>query len=235
VARQQLDIAAATLGRTEGELGRLAGVLARAELDLSYAEITAPFAGVVGLTAFDPGALVGPESGPLVTLTQLDPMRVEFQTPTATMLDFREGGGARDDLRVELVLPNGRRYDRAGRIDFVDTVVGRTTDTVTVRAVFENPDYALPDGALVTVELVGDAPELVLSVPRRAVQRDQVGPFVLVVGPDNRVEQRRVQIARATRDISVIAGGLAEGELVITEGLNAVRPGIEVDAAPAGG
>jgi len=76
---------------------------------------------------------------------------------------------------------------------------------------------------------------LVLSVPRRAVQRDQEGAFVLVVGDDSRVQRRPVQVARTSAGRAVIASGLEEGEEVITEGVNKVRPGITVDAAPAAG
>jgi membrane fusion protein (multidrug efflux system) len=106
---------------------------------------------------------------------------------------------------------------------------------VTVRARFDNPDGVLPDGALVTVMLEASEEQLVLSVPRRAVQRDQEGAFVLVVNGESKVEQRRVEVSRATQARAVIASGLEQGERVITEGVNKVRPGIVVDAAPAAG
>ena len=106
---------------------------------------------------------------------------------------------------------------------------------MTVRARFDNPDGTLLDGALVRVALEQGDPEMVLSVPQSAVQRDQLGTFVMVVGDDGKVEQRRVTVARSAQGRSVIENGLAEGEQVIVEGLNKVRPGVVVDAAPAGG
>lgn len=233
VAQQQLDVAEANLGRADGEVARLQAALDRARLDLSYTVITAPFDGVTGLTREDVGAFVGPQSPPLTTLTRLDPMRVAFPVPTALLLDTRAQGAGAEAIAVTLTLPNGDVHPTEGRIDFVDAAVTQTTDTVMVRAVFDNPDGLLLDRTLVGVSLEGDEPELVLNVPRRAVQRDQVGSFVLVVGPDGVVEQRRVSVGRATVREAVIAAGLEEGELVIVEGLNRVRPGIVVDAALA--
>ncbi len=236
IAQSELDVALANLGKVEGEIKRLKGQLARAELDVAYTEITAPFDGVVGLTRFDIGAYVGPESGALTTLTRLDPMSVEFPVASALLLNYRDrtaGSDAAGETAVSLVLPNGAVYDHPGRIDFIDAEVAPGTDTVTVRAVFDNPDGILLDGGLVRVELEAAEESLVLSVPQQAVARDQVGAFVMVVGADSAVEMRRVEVARVTRGRSVIRSGLEEGELVITEGLNKVRPGITVDAAMA--
>lgn len=237
VAQTVLDQAEANLGKAVGEVERLEAARAIAEQNLAYTRITAPFDGVMGLSAVDVGALVGPETGALTTLTRLDPMTAEFAVPTAEYLRFRRrvrAGEATREASVTLSLPDGSTYEHAGDIDFVDAAVAQGTDTVTLRAVFPNPDRLLPDGALVGVTLRQAEPQMVLTVPQRAVQRDQLGSFVMTVGDDGTVARRRVEVARTDRGLSVIAEGLAEGERVITDGVNKVRPGITVDAAPAG-
>lgn len=237
VAQSELDVAEAQLHKVEGQLMQLNAALDQQRLQLSYTQVVAPFDGRTGLTAFDVGALVGPDSGPLVTLTRLDTVEVEAQVETARVLDFRaaEAAGRIKALpTVHLTLPNGAVYPLPGTLDFLATTVGMTTDTVTVRARFDNPDRMLLDGGLVTVALEQGDADLVLSVPQTAVQRDQLGPFVMVVDPDGKVEQRRVVVARTAQGRAVIESGLAKGEQVIVEGLNKVRPGAVVDAATAG-
>jgi membrane fusion protein (multidrug efflux system) len=105
---------------------------------------------------------------------------------------------------------------------------------VLIRAVFPNPDGLLRDGSLVSVELTGDTPDPVLTVPQQAVQRDLTGPYVLVVDAAGLVEQRRIDLDRTTGGHAVVASGLAVGERVITEGVNKARPGATVNAALAG-
>ncbi|MEM6972889.1 MAG: efflux RND transporter periplasmic adaptor subunit [Pseudomonadota bacterium] len=235
VAQSELDVAEANLGRADGEIARLQAERARAELDVDYTAIQAPFDGVMSLNACDIGAFVGPDSGALVTLTRLNPMTVEFPVATALVLDYRRQAvaGQTGSVSVTLQLPDGTTYDRAGRIDFVDAEVDAGTDTVTVRAVFANPDGLLIDGALVSVALRGDTPQEVLNVPSRAISRDQIGAFVLVVDDASIVELRRVEVTRSTDGRSVITSGLEAGENVIVDGLNKVRPGLRVDAAVA--
>lgn len=236
VAQSDLGIVQANVGRVEGQLKRLRGELARAKLDMDYCRITAPFDGVAGLTRADVGALVGPETGALTTLTRLDPMTVEFPIPTAAYLRHRAARaaeGAAAEVEVSLTLADGAEYPRTGRVDFLDATVAQGTDTLTARAVFENPEGLLLDGALVSVRLVERTPQLVLNVPQQAVQRDQVGAFVMVVTPDDTVELRRVEVGDIVQGRAVIRSGVSEGELVIIEGINKVRPGIRVDAALA--
>ena len=163
-------------------------------------------------------------------------MSAEFPIATAQLLTFREEAAKGDSGGVplaEITLPNGTVYGKEGKIDFVDAAVSQDTDTVTVRARFENPDAVLLDGALVEVALEQSDPALVLNIPQRAVQRDQAGAFVMVVGPESKVEMKRVEVSRTTRERSVIETGLEEGDMVITDGVNKVRPGIAVDAATA--
>jgi membrane fusion protein (multidrug efflux system) len=238
VAQQQLDVAEANFESAEAEVRRLNAQLARARLDLSYTEIRAPFAGIVGLAAADVGALVGPDRGPLVTLVRTDPMSVEFPVPERAVLEFQARVAAGEVGRVgavRLELADGSAYPEPGDIDFADVTVAPGTDTILIRAVFPNPDRRLTDGALVRVTLSAEAPQRLLTVPQQAVQRDLQGFFVLAVGPDSKVEVRRVQTAQGPRGLAVVTAGLEEGEQVIVEGANKVRPGIVVDAAPAAG
>ena len=237
VAQNELDVAQAQLDQAEGHLQQLNAALDQQKLQLSYTQVVAPFDGIVGLTAFDVGALVGPDSGPLVTLTRLDSVEVETQIETARVLDFRAAEaagkvGARP--AVHLTLANGKPYPLGGTVDYISADVGQGTDTVTVRARFDNPDRLLLDGALVRVALEQGDAAMVLTVPQTAVQRDQLGTFVMIVGAEGKVEQRRIAVARTSAGKAVIESGLTEGENVIVEGLNKVRPGILVDAGPAG-
>lgn len=233
VSQSELDVAEANLSKSEGELQRLGGSKERADLELSYTRITAPFEGVMGLSAADVGALVGPDSGSLVTLTRLDPINVEFPVATAAYLRYREReqrGEVGHEGNVQVVLPNGTKYPVKGAINFISSQVAQGTDTVTLRASFSNPDGVLLDGALVRVLLEQSDPQEVLAVPQQAVQRDQAGSFVMVVGSEGVVELRRVDVARNTRGQAVIAKGLKEGENVIADGVSKVRPGITVEA-----
>jgi membrane fusion protein (multidrug efflux system) len=235
-AQATLDTAEATLASREADVLRLGAALDRARTNLSYTEITAPFAGIVSTASVDLGALVGPQTGPLATLVQLNPIHAEFQVPTATMrtyLERVERGEATRDAAVSIQLANGTIYDRMGDLDFVDSSVNAGTDSVMVRARFENPEKLLLDGELVRVTLTYDKPEGELAVPQQAVQRDVQGAFVLVVGDEDVAEMRRIDVSRSTQGYAVIGSGLEPGERVITEGVNKVRPGTKVDAAPA--
>lgn len=236
--QSKVDIAEAQLKRAAADLTSLEGAKAKADLDLSYTKITAPFDGVVGLTSVDVGALVGPDSGPLATLTKLDPIYVEFPVAIALLLEYREGvkaGRYSGAANVNITLPNGREYPLKGTIDFIASNVSQGTDTAIVRAKFDNPEATLLDGTLVRVNLEQADKQDVLAVPEQAIQRDQQGAFVMVVGADNKVELRRVDVSRSARGQAVIDKGLKEGENVITDGVGKVRPGITVDATPAAG
>jgi membrane fusion protein (multidrug efflux system) len=236
-AEAVLQRAEADFQAKDADVRRLQAMRDQAALNLSYATITAPFDGRVGRAAVDVGALVGPETGALLTLVRVDPMTVEFAVPERVLLAYeaqaREAGGPQTGA-ITLVRSDGSTYPQAGSFDFADVEVNQATDTVMIRAEFPNPEGSLTDGALVSVTLTADPGEPQLTVPQIAVQRDLTGAFVLVVDDAGVVEQRRVEVARQAQGVAVIASGLEPGEMVVTEGINKVRPGITVDAALAG-
>ncbi|QIE56163.1 efflux RND transporter periplasmic adaptor subunit [Pikeienuella piscinae] len=237
VAEAVVQRAEAERGKIEGTLLQLQGSLQRAELDLSYTKIVAPTDGRIGLASVDVGDFVTLGDPPLAILTSVDPINVLFPIDEATLLDARARypEETAKNVIVELTLANGQEYDSKGSLDFIDVEVQQGTDTITLRASFANPEGRLIDGQLVNVTVRGEADEPSLTISPQALQKDQAGYFVLVVGDDGVVEKRQVEMDRVAGAVAVIKSGLKEGEMVITEGLNKARPGEKVDAAQADG
>lgn len=209
--------------------------LAAARLDLGYTRITAPVAGRIGKARYSVGSLVGPGSEALATIVSADPIEVEFPVTQRDLLAARRGvdeQGSAEGLEALLRLPDDSLYEHKGRIDFVDVTTNAGTDTVTVRARFPNPDRLLVDGQYLGVLLQRDAPEQALTVPQAALQIDQQGVYVLVVDGEQRARVRRIQTGALSGPRVVVTDGLAEGDLVITDGAQKVRPGQPVSASP---
>jgi len=222
-----------------------------AQINLGYTEITAPIDGKIGRSTYSVGAVVGPTSQPLATIVSQNPMRVSFPVSLRTGTELRDryaGRGGAEAVRVRVRLPNGQLHGPAGRIDFIDPQVDRSTDTVLVRAVIENPpmggssasgaggtDRPLIDGMFVNVFVEGAEPVPAVVIPRAAVLQDQGGNFVFVVDAENKAQRRGVTLGRTIADQVVIEGGLEGGETVVAEGVQRVRPGQPVQPGPAGG
>jgi membrane fusion protein (multidrug efflux system) len=243
----RVDDATANQRTAQAQLLGAQAQLRVAQISLGYTEITAPFAGKIGRSNFSPGAVVGPESGPLATIVSQDPMRVAFPVSLRAGIELRdryESRGGVEAVQVRIRLANNQIFSEAGRIEFIDTQVNRDTDTLLIRARITNPprsqaggtgdpERQLIDGMFVTVFVEGVEPVQAVVIPRAAVLQDQAGNFVFVVGAGNRAERRVVNLGRSIADQVVIEGGLQGGETVITEGVQRVRPGQPVQPSPA--
>ncbi|HWL69007.1 MAG TPA: efflux RND transporter periplasmic adaptor subunit [Geminicoccus sp.] len=238
-AQTKLDEAEARLGETKGDLMRQNAALARARLDLGYTDIKSPLTGRIGRANFSVGDFVGPDSGPLATVVAQDPVYVTFPVSQRQLLELRNEAARRGsdprNVTIRLRLADGSSYQEVGRLDFVDVQVDPGTDSVQVRAKLPNPDNLLIDRQLVTVLAETAEPELVLMVPQQSLQADQGGTYVLVVDAEDKVQVRRVVTGERQGAGVVVAEGLSENELVVTEGAQKVRPGQVVDAAEAAG
>ena len=218
-----------------------------AEINLGYTEIRAPIDGKISATDVTEGNVVSPTSGTLANLVSQDPMYVNFPVSVRAGLDLRnryQTKGGFSAVVLKLRLPDGQIYGQEGKLDYVSPTVATNTDTVTVRGVFPNPllpgvqanapaPRELFDGEFVTVLQEGVEPITVLAIPRAAVLSDQQGDYVYVVDAQNKAEQRRIQLGQSTPSTAVVSNGIKEGELVISEGLQRVRPGQTVSPSPA--
>ena len=218
-----------------------------AEINLGYTEIRAPIDGKISATEVTEGNVVSPTSGTLANLVSQDPMYVLYPVSTREGLELRnryDAIGGFNAVVLKLRLPDGRIYGQTGKLDYVSPTVATNTDTITVRAVIPNPRFPdqppdspapreLFDGEFVTVTVEGVAPITVLAIPRAAVLSDQQGDYVYVVDAQNKAQRRPIQLGQSTPSTAVVSNGLTKGELVISEGLQRVRPAEVVSPGPA--
>jgi membrane fusion protein (multidrug efflux system) len=237
----QSDLDSATATRDEDQANVLAGeaAVAQAALNLSYCTITAPIDGRIGVITLTKGNLVTPSTPTLATVNQMDPIRVVFSVSDRDVISVQRKTGSSPDkiaagLSLQLVLPDGSTYDHKGRISFIDNQVDASTGTIAVYADFANPDRLLVPGAYVNVQVRQAKPEVRPLVPVAAVQTDNSGSYVLVVGADNKIAQQSVQLGQQIAQNYVVSKGLTAGQKVVVEGVQKVHPGetVSPQAAP---
>ena len=209
--------------------------LEQAKINLGYTEIRAPFGGRIGTSNFSIGALVGPSAGPLATIVSEDPIYVTFPVSDRTILEVTAGNrasAATGNIAVHLRLANNLPYPEVGAIDFTGIKVDQATDTVMVRAKFPNPKNTLLDGQFVQIFAESKNPVEALLVPQKAVLTDQSGNYVLTVDAGNKVVQRPIMQGQTVGSDVVVPSGLKAGDIVVTEGLQRIRPGQVVVPEP---
>jgi membrane fusion protein (multidrug efflux system) len=241
-----VDAAVANQQSLEAQIQAAQAQVDLSQINLDYTRILSPIDGKIGRTAVTEGNVVTPSSGTLTTIVSQDPMYVTFPVSVREGLQLRDRYATRGGFKavvIRLRLTDGRIYDQVGQLNFVNNTIAQNTDTITLRGTIPNPILQhlsangtvreLTDNEFVTVLLEGVEPVEVLAIPRSAVLSDQQGEYVYVLGADNKAEQRRIQLGQSTSTIASVTSGLSDGEKVIVEGLQKVRPGQAVVPGPA--
>ncbi len=236
VSKQAYDEARAASLQAEAELER-------ARIDLRYTKVLAPISGRIGRSAVTEGALVSNgQAQELATIQQLDPIYVDVTQPARDLLalrrdlaDGRLQKAGENAAKVTLKLEDGSDYGHEGKLEFSEVTVDPGTGSVTLRAVFPNPDKVLLPGMFVHAQLVAGLKSEAILVPQQGVTRNTKGePTAMVVNAENKVELRPIKTERAVGNRWLVGEGLQPGDRVITEGLQFIQPGVEVEVAPAG-
>ena len=238
VSKAGLDGAIATQATANASVKQAQAQVDTAKINMSYTKIHSPIDGRVSATKVDVGNLVNSSSGPLATVTSVDPVYVTFNPAESTILEQRRKGvinGNEVKLTPRLIFSDGGTYAHAGNFDYVDTTVTQSTNTVQLRAVFPNPDNLLTPGQYVRVVVKPQEPKTALVVPQGAVQLDKAGHYVLTVDGQDKVVKKKIKVGAQIASDWVVTSGLNKGDRVIVGGLQKVSPGEVVNVAKSQG
>jgi membrane fusion protein, multidrug efflux system len=231
IAAQQVDTQAALVRQLEGTVAADQAQVDAARLQLSYTQVTAPFAGRLGLRQADRGNVVGPgDANGIVTINQVRPIDAAFSVPETHLAQMRRRLAAGEDLPVELWDREARRPLAKGRVVALDNAIDTATGSIKVKAAFANDDGALYPNQFVNVRLQVNLLSAVLTVPTTAVQNN----YVYLVQQDGTVTQRRIRVGVTDGDRVSIEGELAEGDQVVTDGIDRLREGAKVAVIDSG-
>lgn len=241
LSSQELDTSLANQRTTAAAVKEAQANVEKARLDLGYATVTAPIAGRAGRAMVTEGALVGQdEVTQLTTVKQIDPVYVNFSQSASELQQLQQaisgkqaGDSALGNIKVEIMLPDDTLYPYPGRLNFSDLAVDPNTGAISLRAVVPNHEYQLLPGMFVKLRVTIGQLEHAFLLPQAAVLYDETGAYVLVVDATGKVTQSRVQTHGMTLTDWMITGELAEGDQVISEGLQKVKAGAMAKAVLA--
>lgn len=205
-------------------------------LNLGYCTMYSPLNGRIGRTLVNVGNLVGAggQDTKLATIVQLDPLYVYFspsEKDLRLIMKYRQG----TDIPVDIILSDGTKHPYPGKVDFIDNTADPKANTINMRVIISNPDKTLLPGIYVQADLfLCDVPDTPL-ISEKAIGEDQTGSFVYVVGKENKVEKRLVEVGFIYNHQKIIWKGLKAGEKVIVGGLQMIRPGMAVQPKIANG
>nr|WP_283804841.1 efflux RND transporter periplasmic adaptor subunit [Rhodopseudomonas palustris] len=238
VSKQDYDDAVATLAQAKADVASAKASVATARINLDYTRIVAPIGGRIDKSSLTPGALVtAGQTTLLTTIRTLDPINVDVTESSTNLLNWRQAVDAGrikatgPDVSIKLKLDNGTTYPLTGKLAFVESNVSETTGTFALRAQFPNPKRLLLPGMYVRAIIEQGIAENSFVVPQRAVTRNTKGEAVAtIVTAEGKVEQRVLTVGNNVGNNWLVSAGVKDGDRVIVEGIQMVRPGQDVTA-----
>ena len=237
ISQSTVDTREAQNNVAKGAVLQAKAALNLAKLNLSYTNVKAPFTGKIGLSDYSVGEYL-PVNSTLATIVSCDPMYVMFSVSEREFLKMQSTGALKadgDNMAISLVMGDSSVYRYSGRLDFTDVVVDNYTDTVKMRAEFPNPAKQLVSGQFVSVLMEYESPVEKIVISQAALMSSATSKYVYVVDAQNKVVNRLVTVGTEQGKDIVVLEGLEAGDRVIVNGLQKVRPGVEVvvDSAAA--
>ena len=241
VSRQDYDTTLSQLNEAQANVAVAKADLEQATINLRYANVTSPIDGISGKSSVTVGALVtANQENSLVTVQRLDPIYVDLTQSVQDFLRLKEekanGQIAQQQgkIPVELMLENGKPYRHTGTLEFSDPAVDETTGSVTLRAVFPNPEGEILPGMYVTALLDEGSQQNVLMVPQQGITHNEQGKATaLILDQENVVQLREINAVKAVGNQWLVTAGLHPGDRVIVSGLQRIRPGIKARVLPS--
>ncbi|ENP6490160.1 multidrug efflux RND transporter periplasmic adaptor subunit AcrA [Salmonella enterica] len=236
ISKQEYDQALADAQQATAAVVAAKAAVETARINLAYTKVTSPISGRIGKSSVTEGALVqNGQASALATVQQLDPIHVDVTQSSNDFLRLKQelaNGSLKQEngkAKVDLVTSDGIKFPQSGTLEFSDVTVDQTTGSITLRAIFPNPDHTLLPGMFVRARLQEGTKPTALLVPQQGVTRTPRGDAtVLVVGADNKVETRQIVASQAIGDKWLVTDGLKAGDRVVVSGLQKVRPGAQV-------
>ncbi|HGG4888456.1 TPA: multidrug efflux RND transporter periplasmic adaptor subunit AcrA [Salmonella enterica subsp. enterica serovar Welikade] len=236
ISKQEYDQALADAQQATAAVVAAKAAVETARINLAYTKVTSPISGRIGKSSVTEGALVqNGQASALATVQQLEPIYVDVTQSSNDFLRLKQelaNGSLKQEngkAKVDLVTSDGIKFPQSGTLEFSDVTVDQTTGSITLRAIFPNPDHTLLPGMFVRARLQEGTKPTALLVPQQGVTRTPRGDAtVLVVGADNKVETRQIVASQAIGDKWLVTDGLKAGDRVVVSGLQKVRPGAQV-------
>ena len=240
ISQQDYDQAVATAQQADAEVTAAKAEVENARINLAYTKVSSPIDGRIGKSNVTEGALVtNGQASSMATVQQLDPIYVDVTQSSHDFMQLKqavEQGSLKKSngkTAVQLIMEDGQPYALNGELEFSDVTVDQTTGSITLRAVFPNPQHQLLPGMYVRAKIDEGVQPNAILIPQQGVTRNPRGDAtVMVVAKDNKAEVREVTAPQAIGDQWLVTKGVQPDDKVIVSGLQRVRPGVTVQIVP---